>query len=1037
MIVKPHSGKVLYWEAVTSVASLGLPRPKQTGIQTQINNLSYGEHVTDLINCEPSGVLATFSTGRVAHITVRDPQGRPMVNVNFLRNSPNNSRAGSFLGGIKHVLGGSFWKKDFAAIRAGQSHQRGQRDVIIATSSGIIEMWDTHWNNGSILRKKYDIKNSLNHFFRVHDMETIEESNVQILDFALQPLKSNTTSFQGGNPEACQVLLILALFGSKSSSVSLIRLDLSEEAHVHSMASVDIGSVSTDTDNTKPKLLVPNGDTAFIVIGHSIILVSLTPITPVSDSQLCIGAGQKIRAPHDSLTFRSGKSYDILGSCAENQINADASACLFMVRDFGLIRISAFPRRMTESNAERAGISAKQRIEQAIFYGTMLGNPLNLNRRSDLGFSPVEIEQAALEICSEVLHSTSEFIPTTAISMDQNLRSRAKALNDLAFFLTELGTTVDRRTWWELLWGAEKLAAQRALWRLEENARRNKPSGLTLLSNVIGMMSDKFKTCGDKSGVDIDPVRSWLLYDTSRMEHIVPWIFNAIKPQKGYPTRQGRMMAEQVHEASELSLAVLETAFRYRDEHASQYGIGDGYLEDGILITGYKGLPEFWTSKSISCVETGHLLDLELDSCRLWIQKANSTVEAPENQPIRRIARNCSRQLQVLGQMHNERVRWLKAQGTPKSLEESMATEQALVEQRKWQLFKLAGIGQLKDAIVMAEKFRDMGALVELIIELQDQTKNRNLEQTSQGSTSAAAALDSDSEDLSRKISLYFEKFGEPWADAFFSRQISMGQPGVLFAMTKFQPFVTTFLHKYPAYSRLGWINDVLGERNFDIAAESLKNLAVEHESDIWSHRAQLSFAKLAKLASCEGNRSDNPALHHEIRCLDDLAEIDAVQEVIHAYITPILQGAIDQKAEVDLAIAHFGKSIAKDKPSLYEILREALTRIISRQVIGVERLVDFLTLVDSASDTQFDQNEFAGKEFYLALRAIRLSPYGQREPRYNAALQKLVWRRCMLKDKWTVTGQAVQELDHEFEAFLYTTALFRTLELCLKDGKC
>ncbi|PLB44085.1 hypothetical protein P170DRAFT_368590, partial [Aspergillus steynii IBT 23096] len=1033
MIIMPHSGKIVYWETVTSAASLGLQRGKQTGIQAQVNNLSYGEQVTDLINCEPSGVLATFSSGRVAHITLRDPQGKPMVSANFLRNSPTHSRASSFFGGIKHVLGSSFWKKDLAAIRAGQSHQRGQRDVIIATISGDVEIWDTHWNNGSILRKQYDIKNHLNHFLRAHDMDIIEDSSLQILDFALRPLKGNTTSSPAETAGGCQILLAIALPNSKGNSISLVQMDLSEEVHIHSIASIDLSSVSADFDTMKPKLLVPHpGDTAFVMIGHSIILASLTQMkNTVSGTQLYPDTDQKSRVAHDSLTFRSGKGYEILGSCAENQtVEGSRPACLVMVRDFGLIRVSAFPRLTTENNVENAGVSAKQRIEQAIFYGTMLGNPLCLNRKSDLDFPPGEIEQAVLEICSELLHSTSRFVPTTAISMDQNLRSRAKALNDLASLLTALNSTVNRRTWWELLWGAEKLAAQRALWKLEENARRSKPSVPTLLSHVIGIMSDKFKTCNDNPADEIDPVRSWLMYDTFRMEHIVPWIFNAIKPQKGHSTRQGRMMAEQIYEASELSLAVLETAFRYRDEHASQYGIGDGYLEEGILITGYEGLPEFWTSKSISCVETGHLLDLELDSCRLWIQKANSTVETPENQTIRRIAGNCARKLQVLGLMHSERVRWLNAQEDPKLLEESITTEQALVKQRKWQLFKLAGIGQLKDAIAMAEKFRDMGALVELIIELQDQTKSGNLQQAFLGKHSG-----SESEDLSRKIGLYFEKFGEPWADAFFSRQISMGQPGVLFAMTKFQPFVTKFLHKYPAYSRLGWINDVLGEHNFDVAARSLENLAIEHESDIWSHRAQLSFAKLAKLASWEeSNCADNAALHHDIRRLEDLAEIDAVQEVVHAYITPVLQGAIDRRAEIDLAVDHFGKSTTEDKPSLREILRDALTRVISRQVVGVERLVDFLTLMDSPGDTELDQNEFAGKEFYLALRAIRLSPYGQRDPLYNAALQKLVWRRCILKDNWKVAGRAVQELDREFESFLYNSALFRTLDLCLKD---
>src|SRR5699024_5544597 len=87
-------------------------------------------------------------------------QGKPTVMANFLRHKSNYNNGG-ILDGIKNVLGGGFWRKDVAAARAGASHQRGQRDIIIASSTGLIESWDRHWSSGSILKRQFDIKKDL------------------------------------------------------------------------------------------------------------------------------------------------------------------------------------------------------------------------------------------------------------------------------------------------------------------------------------------------------------------------------------------------------------------------------------------------------------------------------------------------------------------------------------------------------------------------------------------------------------------------------------------------------------------------------------------------------------------------------------------------------------------------------------------------------------------------------------------------------------------------------------------------------------
>lgn len=148
----------------------------------------------------------------------------------------------------------------------------------------------------------------------------------------------------------------------------------------------------------------------------------------------------------------------------------------------------------------------------------------------------------------------------------------------------------------------------------------------------------------------------------------------------------------------------------------------------------------------------------------------------------------------------------------------------------------------------------------------------------------------------------------------------------------------------------------------------------------------------------------------------------------------PALQGAIDQKAETELAIDQFGRFV-NDTPSLHEVLSALLTKVISRQILRVDQLVDLLTLIDGGQVSEETQNEFIGKEFYLALRVIRLNSSTQEGPLYCIPLQKLVWRRCMIRDDWQLEKNA-DNTDHEPGDHMHCVSLLRTLTLCLRDSK-
>ncbi|KAJ5172270.1 hypothetical protein N7492_004863 [Penicillium capsulatum] len=1032
LVIIPSTGKIIYWETVSSAASLGLSRQKQSGIQGSVSGLLTGEYATEIMNCEPSGVIITFSSGRVAHITLRDSQGKPSVVVNFLRSTVGTS-GGGILGGLKSVLGGGSWRREVAAVQAGACRQRGQRDVIIATSTGLVEIWDTHWNHGNALKRKFEVKDDILAAIPRGSDNLTTEPDFKIMDFAFAGQCPLDESGSLDSTESWRLfLLVRSPQWPDSKTMFIVQLLLSgNESRILSTHPVDLHTVPDLREDSKPRILLTKSEsTAFVLIEQSFVLLSLSGVpeeTPTS--QLLADTCKTPTTFQDIIHLRSGKEYEILGHGPEDWPQEDNGSCVVMIRNFGVIRINVAPRH-TIDDTEDNQITAKHKLEQAIFFGTMARNPLNLAGGNGFDFPASEIEQASLEICEELLRSESRFVTSTAISIDQNLRLRAKALSDLAALLLRKGNPLSRAARWELLWGAEKLAAQRAMWRSEETLKE-KSSGL--LGQVIDSMNDKFKTRPESSRDETDPVRHWFLRDSHQMEHVIPWIKNAIKSHWSKSPKQARKLSEQLLEASELFLSITETAYRYRDEHASLYGLADDFVEDGVLADGYKGLPEFWTSRAVGYSETSHLLDWELDICLKWGQQDVSSADAPDGQVLKKIAENSARHLGVLGQMHRERARWLTAQGDPKLMDECVSIEQAHVKERKWQLFKLAGISHhLQDALSLAERFRDMEALVELVIELQDRVKNQRTQDTS----ADVPAFAQSEADVGQQISQYFDRFGEPWADAYFSRQVSLGNPGALLSMRKYQSAVTRFLRKTPAYSKLSWINDINGEDDFETAATCLKNLALENEKQLWCHRVEISLAKLGKLAACERSCSTGQASdQEEIKRIDDHSEIDEIQNTLHAYIKPLLEGAIDHRAEAELALDHFGKHIAEDRPSLHELLGESLSMLVHKTVIGAGGLIDLLTLMGPVLPSEEGDSELCGREFFQALRVLGHSRYSQQDPSYVLALRKLIWRRCMIKDDWEARGKAAESSSGNSDSVADDTALYQTLWSCSADA--
>jgi nuclear pore complex protein Nup133 len=155
------------------------------------------------------------------------------------------------------------------------------------------------------------------------------------------------------------------------------------------------------------------------------------------------------------------------------------------------------------------------------------------------------------------------------------------------------------------------------------------------------------------------------------------------------------------------------------------------------------------------------------------------------------------------------------------------------------------------------------------------------------------------------------------------------------------------------------------------------------------------------------------------------------IQDQVYDYILPSIKDAIDENAEVQLALEAFGnKSLKKQKRSS-SLLDESMDRLVRHEAMDALTLVDLLTLMGDNRESEYGES-FGDIQFYLALQSTR---YGVIEKDEQILVQRVIWRRCMLRDDWTVVNNTDMKDDQQVSDQLRKTALYMTFRACFKDG--
>jgi nuclear pore complex protein Nup133 len=1043
VVVTPKKGRIVYWETITN-ASAWLPGQTSAGLQESVPGMFSGETIKDIISAEPAGFILTFSHGRIAHLTVKDQLGRPAIGVQFLRKS-GGANSGGFFGSLRNIVGGER-RDSVAAVRSGAA-TKGQRDVVVVTEQGEVEHWSTHLNVGDSLRFELNLKEDLLEALK-HNLPDDPKTHFRfrILDFVLGECSAKSKELtQINGPPSYPILLLASLTQDNSSTFYIVEAHISAQGSsitvVHPISCYK-ASISDQT-NKKPKLCVPKaGQMAFVVFETSIIIFSLAKAEESPSSQLLM-EGQRLPEPfQDCVRFQNETIYRVLGSASEDKESQDkTSSCVLAVQGFGIVRVASIASALSGEEPEEVRITLKSRIEQAIFYGTIRQNPLDLTSSPQGPYSTVEIEEAALNISHEILSSTSKYIPKASPSLDHHFKLRAKALEDLSLHIQKHYGPLPRVLKWKLLWSAEKLAAAQAMWKIQEDIMKRKPKDRkeTYWEQLLFFMDSQYRTDADKSKGETDWVRLFLTKDVYRIEFLLAWLHEGHKEVKEDNFLSESEMIENIRESGDLWVAGFEAAYRFREDNAPLYGLEDEIFDTqhSILKSGYKDLPEAWTLETKTVRMGECLLQLVSDATHEWWAPTKSgDAGRPSRKTVVHMAHTMPKQLDLFQRMFAERYTWLMEQDheeNPKYLEQAKKMMTWGYQSRRDYFYKIARLGLVQEAVGLAEHWRDMKALVELDIQARRQLVQR-MEEGPEPSDRDLTKLAHDLESIEKRTESYFEKYGSVWAKAHFNKMVIDGKLGTLLdegqTDEKKQPFVTGFLRTSPGYNKISWINDVVGEEDFLNAAKTLESLAMKKVDDLWTKKTELCLAKLARIASSEKDaKATTKDRGISTKKFDNRLALLDLQTRVQAHILPSIGPVIDDTGARQVALETFGKHIVGDKkyPALRALLNDGLALLLSRKAVPPERLIDILTLMDPVLFNSHEEPDphILGHEFWLALKALRL---GEVNPSVSEALTHLIWRRAMIRDDWTLLNDTTDKNDEAVTAEMTKTSLFHTL---------
>lgn len=237
-----------------------------------------------------------------------------------------------------------------------------------------------------------------------------------------------------------------------------------------------------------------------------------------------------------------------------------------------------------------------------------------------------------------------------------------------------------------------------------------------------------------------------------------------------------------------------------------------------------------------------------------------------------------------------------------------------------------------------------------------------------------------------------------------------------------------------PELAKISWINDVEREKDIDHAAETLLRLGLTREQQVWNKKIELSLGKLALMADMADEAEHSVAGGSVSSGLPDVdakrepsferiereLSIIKIQDALYSQIFPTISLAIDESAEVELALKAHGNLIPKRQKALVDIFEDAMIRLLKHEALDAFTLIDLLTL----SNLKKAHVDEIGDQFFLALSVAESGLKGQD----RTEARRLIWRRCYIRDDWKSVNETNGKADVDQLEAVGGTAAYSTM---------
>ncbi|KAI1118539.1 Non-repetitive/WGA-negative nucleoporin C-terminal-domain-containing protein [Nemania sp. NC0429] len=1061
VVVMPTSGKITYWESISSATTLDFMRQQRTGVEDSIYGMFSGERVTELVNVEAAaGFILAFSSGRLAYLSVRDSQGRPKVSVQFLRTSLGPASSG-FLGSIRNALSYSTLQGDIAAVRANRSSKQGECTAVAVTSKGRVNAWRIHRGGHHDLLVELDLRPAILEAIRQADAtHSIPSSeSLKIVDFCLVP-KGIASKYaemsrlrQLPASDDQQHLLLLTSFDDKQQChYSLIEVVIDTEPSAEN--SVDVGMIRPISSFTtppsphalaKPRIYLPKPALiAFIIFDHATVVASVAQPPESPDSQIMQDNHTLPTAFEDVIDLRQDPPLEIIGSSVEEpqiydlvddevrpaRVKTKNPTAVLLVRGVGTVRV-VVPECQRFASVTPPKPTAKSKLDQAVFFGIKEDNPLVFDAQHNIRFSDKEYGEAALELSEEILTSSGPHLSPLAAKLDDNIKGRVRYLDKIMAHMKSIGIDLDRSTKWQLMWNAEKMHVAGILWRKHEEFLLMRPasSKKTIVAEIVDFIRTEEKSKPDRARGETDELRHWFIHDIHRMELFIAWAYEVIK-HNSKAKLDTVSLTRMVYEASDLYNSTIRDAFAFRQTHLELYGLQDEKLDHGILESHYSGLLTPWTANRFVANNVKRQVELATE----WIKQDPESLTDEQKMLIEKTREILPEMTEIYLSVLQELTRWNLASGDPKLMAEAQKYEELYKEDCHAKVVSLSRSGNWQAGIRIAETHRSMHALAEVLVREIELLREAATVIDTSAETSAETSADQMETIRSAmirredKVHECFEAYGEDFAFPFYDFLLATFGIETLLEYYSDTRYKTVYLRARPELAKISWINDIIVEDDIDHAAHTLLDLGLAREQHIWNKKVELSLGKLARMAESSRPTSKASIQEATINGTADDMRVDAIDRELtiisvqidfyNTQILPVITVALDESEELGLVQEAFAPQFPAKYKILGQLYEDTMKRLLQHEALDPLAFIDLLTLIKLPPET----GESIADQFFLAIQVASNGLHG--DERYQA--EQLIWRRCFLREDWKAINNTSLKVDEETMDVLGETDLFQ-----------